>query len=141
MVLHMCMLADSGSAGGLSCAWAYEGKKAYREGGDKRGFGVYLKVTAIMPSVSIKLGWHDVLPQGYCGGASHLNSVVASRRLQLSCSALMLWNTKGLGSSCSAVNVLCLAAAAHAGCHFECGSSCCSLLGNTGTEQGDQRCT
>lgn len=111
----------------------YEGKKAYRGGGDKKGFGVYLKVSAVMPSVSIKLGWHEVLLQGYCGGASYLNSVVASRRQQLSCSALMLWSTKGPGSSHSAVNVLCLAAAARAGWHFVRGSSCCSLQGNTGT--------
>jgi len=35
MVLYVCVLADSGSAGGLSCAWAYEGKKAYRGRGEK----------------------------------------------------------------------------------------------------------
>lgn len=35
MVLYVCVLADSGSAGGLSCAWAYEGKRLIEGVGKK----------------------------------------------------------------------------------------------------------
>lgn len=36
MVLHVCMLAESDSAGGLSCVWVMKGKRLIEEVGIKR---------------------------------------------------------------------------------------------------------
>lgn len=92
--------------------WAVRGRmkgKRLIEGVGKKWCGIYLGFSDVLCSVGIKPGWLEVL-QGSCGGASHSNSVIASRRLQLRCSALMLWSTKGLGSShslCSACALPC----------------------------------